>query len=433
MKRVALALMLALAAGLSAAPVRAQAAGDEPRFSVHGEVRTRWEYTENHSDLTDTTGGLFDDSYDFFPFRVRIGAKGVFARNVMGYVELQNVAVFGHQFTPEQVDQDPIGQTTQLNIDTTEVHMYQGFLEMNKIGDTAFGLRVGRQEHTIGNQLILGDLDFYGGQSFDGVRLWWDWEKFDLNAFYYRIGEENATFFGCTAGCGDENLDLYGVYATFGGETWGEIEPYIINFAVGDSPGEKYYSVGARWTRLVNDQVNSDKLLDWSFEYAIQAGSIDPNGADTDISADILEGWIGLNFGSERNHRVHVGVLMASGQDPASADSETWRTLGYDTWDHNRLGDADFFTPENIEDIFAGYTWTGENHGLRASYHVFSEAEAGVGGEDDLGTELDVAYRYIFNPNLNIETGVALLEPGDEFLPADDTVMRVWGQARLRF
>lgn len=426
MKRVALALMLALAAGVSAAPVRAQ--GDEPSFSVHGEVRTRWEYTENHSDFNDDA----DDAYDFFPFRVRIGAKGMFARNVMGYVELQNVAVFGHRDQPEEVAQDPIDQGFQIEIDDTEVHMYQGFLEMSKIGDTAFGLRVGRQEHAIGNQLILGDLDFYGGQSFDGARLWWDWEKFDLNAFYYRIDEDND--FGCSGGCGDDNLDIYGVYATFGGETWGEIEPYIINFADGDAPGnDKFYTIGGRWTRSVNDEVNSDKLLDWSIEYAMQSGSNDPNGADTDISADIIEAWIGLNFGSERNHRVHVGTLMASGESTGDPDIETWNPLGYDTWDHNRLGDADFFTPENIEDIFVGYTYSGENHGFRASYHMFTEAEEGGNGEDDLGSEIDVAYHYTYNPNLGIDVGVAMLQPGDEFGTPDDSVMRVWGQARLRF
>ena len=430
MKRVSLALMLALAAGLSAAPVRAQ---DEPGFTVHGEVRTRWEYLENYSDLSDAT----DDNYDIFPYRVRIGARGVFARNVIGYAELQNVGVFGHR-SPQEVPQYPVDQVEQNEIDITEVHLYQGFLEMSKIGDTAFGLRIGRQEHAFGNQLILGDLDFYGGQSFDGVRAWFDWERFDINMIYYRIDENND---GCVTGCGDDNLDAYGAYLTWGIGAWGDIEPYVIRFADGLDGNDNFYVIGARWTRIVNDEVNSDKLLDWSFEYAMQSGDTGAGGA-TDIGGDILEGWIGINLGAERNHRVHVGALMASGDDAGTAtEDEAWRPVGYDTWDHNRLGDADWVNlgsvdgvaiTNGVEDIFAGYTFTGENHGFRASYHIFTLAED-IGGEDDLGTEVDVAYHYTFNPNLGIDAGVAMVEPGDVFVGLDDSAMRVWGQARLRF
>ncbi|HZN04798.1 MAG TPA: hypothetical protein VFD06_14535, partial [Candidatus Polarisedimenticolia bacterium] len=92
-----------LLAGLAAIVAPVAFAQEEKPFVLHGEVRTRFEYTNNANDFTDsgTAPGLGsnDDQANYWPYRIRIAAEGHFTENISAWIEFQNAGVFGGDFT----------------------------------------------------------------------------------------------------------------------------------------------------------------------------------------------------------------------------------------------------------------------------------------------------------------------------------------------
>ena len=194
MKKVLLGCLLALVAALLFVPATVADEHEDKKISVHGEVRARWEYLDNYTDFTDSDDGSFNDSFDFVPYRVRVGVKGEFTKNVSAYIEIQNHGAFGDSYPlpVAQSPQDPIAQNLRGSYGTNETVLYQGYIDMDEIGGTNLSLKIGRQEHTLGNELLMGDADFYNGHSFDGFRATLDYERWDLDVFFYTIAERNV-------------------------------------------------------------------------------------------------------------------------------------------------------------------------------------------------------------------------------------------------
>lgn len=463
MKRAVWLGMLALAAGMTALPVRAESQDDEgeKKFTIHGEVRARWEYVDNILDFEDSAdrGGIgdpADDSFSFTPFRIRIAAKGMFAKGVTGYVELQNNGFFGDEF-PQKVFDDPIGQafdnTGFYNDDQNDTNLYQGFLELDHIGGSNFGASIGRREHALGNELQMGDSDFYGGQSFDGVRGWYGNDKWNVNGFMYKVAENNILLFTGT----QADVDLRGVTFNmkFGSDQNQEIEPYLIIFHDGAEffiDHADFITLGARYTKSNPDHNGAD----WNVELALQDGDVGSGPNPDSHSASLVEGWFGWSFGGK--HRVHVGALMSSGDDDESdgvggnedTDHEDYLFLFPDNHAHNRLGDMDivegflsyadtFFGSlfsNGITDYNVGYEWMGETNSFMAAYHQFTLTEPLFTGNDALGSEIDLGFNHMYNENTSLGVFVGNFMADDVILDlfgTDDDAMRIWGQARLRW
>src|SRR3989454_8267831 len=144
-------------------------AQEEKPFTIHGEVRFRGEYDNNTSDFDDN----FDDGGLFWPYRVRIEAEGKFTKNVSTWIEFQNAGVAGVGVLGPQ----RLGAFATIG---DGVELYQGNMTLDQLWSKNFSLRVGRQEIVAGNELLLGDLDFYSGQSHDGFVGNWNLKKVNL-------------------------------------------------------------------------------------------------------------------------------------------------------------------------------------------------------------------------------------------------------------
>src|SRR5262245_56630152 len=173
MKKVLLTLVAAASLAAPLAPALAQDDADK-KFTFNGMVRGRYEYFNNYFDLTDNdeSGDANDDSFALAPYRAIVGITGNFSENVSAHVDLQYAGVFGDEFQPEKDIGLPVGEGfTPYLFATQGVQLYQGYIDINKIGGSNIGVRVGRAEHTYGTELFLGDNDYYNGTSFDGARL----------------------------------------------------------------------------------------------------------------------------------------------------------------------------------------------------------------------------------------------------------------------
>ena len=127
------------------------------------------------------TGG---DQFQYFPYRIRIAAEGHFTKNVSAWIEFQNVGVAGN------------GGPTRSGAggDGSDVEMYQGNMTLDKLWSDSFSLRIGRQEMVAGNELLLGDDDFYTGISHDGGVGMWDFDNVDVMVWYTRPTESGVLF-----------------------------------------------------------------------------------------------------------------------------------------------------------------------------------------------------------------------------------------------
>jgi hypothetical protein len=465
MKRFGWILFLAL---VVVTPLFAEEEADKFKFS--GEVRARWEWLDNMLDFNDADTA--DDSYDIIPYRVRFGVNAQLTDDVSGFVEVQNFGLFGDE-PPFKSNQNPNGQFEE-SADLEDTNLYQGYVQLdNIIQDWDFDLRIGRQEHTLGYELQMGDSDFYNGLSFDGIRGMWNFDKWGLGAFYYRIGDLPCSTAPCPID--DDDSTFAGVTANFAlGDNGMVLEPYIMNFQNQSEVNTvfldkiNFMTLGARFSRPIEtrDDVADGFRFDWNAEVAIQDGDIGPVGAEGDHSASIVEGWFGFNWatGDTGRSRVHVGTLITSGDEEDAGgladdgDHEDYLFLFTDTHANNRLGDSDLettffsfadsafgtFFSSGVTNFNAGYEYVGESHGFMASFHMFTLTEENCVGtisggcQDDLGQEVDVRYGYKYNEVLGFEVGLADFMPGDAIADSvafgnDDDAMRLWGQARLRF
>jgi len=457
MKKVLLAVLAVALVGTAVVP--ALAADDAPTFTFNGEVRARYEYLNNYFDLTDNSGSSDpnDDAYGFAPYRVIIGMTGNFTKNVSGHVDLQYIGMFGdappakdaYDYTP-----NPTGQVdAAYQFGTQGVQLYTGWIDMAKIGGTDLGFRLGRQEHTYGTELFMGDNDYYAGLSFDGLTGTWQHGSNDLNFFYYKTWEDNGFGIVPGPGGGAVDSDLFGAtYDWHFNNGWGSVGGYVLTgqdlggAGVVFFPDSSVTTFGARWNR---EMMNGDKLnmFDWNIELAAQTGDAgDPfGGTSIDLSGSIIEGWFAYNFQAGDTHgRVHIGTLITSGDDLNTTDKyEGFINYYGDFHAYNRFGDLDWvdqFGEQNITDFNIGYEhWFGTQHYVMFAYHMFNATESNGASSDKIGDEIDLTYNFKYSKNLTFETTLGQANPGEYAetffygIPAGtgDPVQRFTLQAKL--
>jgi hypothetical protein len=395
MKKVLFTVLAGVLAGMTFVPAMAQ---DDPekKFAFNGEVRVRYEYLNNYLDLTDNdgSGDPQDDSFGITPYRVMLGITGTFAKNVIGHADIQYLGNFGDQLTPQWGYNFPPDQAFDAynNWGGNGLNLYTGYIETAKIGGSDFGARLGRQESTYGTELFMGDNNYYGGLSFDGVKGMWQHGHSDLNFFYFKLAELNGDFWASVPGDGGgaNDSDLFGATYDWNFDTMGTVGGYILvgqdmaGAGVIGYPDSSIVTYGARWNRamMTGDKLN---MFDWDIEAAVQDGDAgDPTpifggNPSVKLTGWILEGWFGFNFNAGDTHgRAHIGTLMTSGNDPNVIDeSQAFVSYYGDFHAYNRFGDLDWvdgFGQENITDFNIGYDhWFGDRHHVMAAYHIFTQ------------------------------------------------------------
>ncbi len=450
MKKVVLAV-LACALAAPVIPVVRAADDSENKFEFNGMVRSRYEYMNNYLDLADKINGVdSDDHLTVAPYRVDVGITGNFAKNVTAHVDLMYTGHWGDEWNPSwdfwtanfNGFSGPMSQAdTAYQFATQGVQLYQGWVEMGKIGGSDVSLRIGRQEHTYGTELLIGDNDYYSGQSFDGIRAMWQKGHNDLNVFYYKIANADGFFF--TNFGNSSQSTLWGATYDYDLTKWGKVGGNALisqdlgGFGPAFVANSGIDTYGAHWT---NGMMNGDKLnmFDWNIEYDMQTGDLGgPGGPSTNLKAWIGEAWFAFNFNAGNGHgRVHIGTLMTSGDKASTADDEEFVDLYGDFHAHNRFGDLDWvdqFGQSNITDFNIGYEhWFGANHSVMISYHSFKETESNGAASDKIGDEIDLKYGYRYSKNLSFEAFIGEASPDDKLVGyPTDQVQRVSAQAKL--
>jgi len=442
MKKVFLGVLLL---AFAAAPMTTVMA--ESDVSVTTEVWSRTEYLENFDDFTDQTNG--SDGIDFTTYRARVDLNVQVSDDIGACVEIQNFGTWGDAFPLSSQSQDPVIGNLNTNVNN-DTQLYQAYIDLDNVGGSNLSLQVGRQEHTLGNELHMGDNDFYGGQYFDGIRGDLDFESWALTFFYYKV-TERSTLPGSSGvfppgftNNGSDDSDFWGIHGSFDVAEGHNLEPYFLYKRDGNEGGSLLgpkYSAGTLGVLYDHDRTE-DGMFDWSVEVAVQNGEVSFNpGNEPDLSSFIAEGQFGVAFGSDNAHHAKIGfLLVGDGDDPQ--DIEAFMELFPDT--HRRAGAMDVFSSlsssgvggdsfHNLTNIFVGWDWTTGNNTFSAALHQFTLTEDFGGPEDDLGQEIDLMWEHMSGEHVGLQIGISQFMPGDLFTtPNDEDAMRAWAMLRFR-
>lgn len=430
---------------------------EEKKFVIHGEVRQRADFIDNFDSNSDIS-----DSSLFFPYRARIAAEGHFSKNVIGYAEFQSFGVWGD--APPAKGGIPmympnIDQNTSSNLlyNVNSTQLYQAWVGLNNIAGSKFSLKVGRQELVKGSEMLLGDLDFYSGIAHDGMVGSFNYDSFALDVWYTRPLQSGSLFFygWPTTGVPDHaSTNFYGVWADFKKipKNIG-VSAYLMNYEVGQTTsypyGSAFYTIGARANK---DAETGKNGFAWNAEIAMQSGDFTYGGDIVnkgDISAMGFEGMFGYNLNAGGNdHFFQIKYVMASGDkdfsdpDYDGTKMESFNPMFQDY--HFRYGLSDVFSFSNLTAISLGWKMRAKDHCFGVDYWMFDSTEDMIDAAGDTqtnwGSELDVYWKYQYNPNTQFMTGLAYFMPGDAIKymsdPAGgptDAGMRLVGNLRLRF
>jgi hypothetical protein len=225
--------------------------------------------------------------------------------------------------------------------------------------------------------------------------------------------------------------DFMGGYATFGVNKH-SFDVYILDLRNHEIDFD-VMTYGGRYSW------NNPDGLFWNIEYAMQTGDVD---ATTDAGGDVMEAWLGYHF--NKKHAIWGKYAAASGDD-AAADYDGFIPLFGDF--HNRLGRGDWFQLSDtttalgvggttgIDAYAIGYTANpNDKTEWGVAYWDYSAAES-FGGPDGLGQAIDLYVSHKYNDNLTFSASGSQLSPDDGLTGggADDSVYRIYGQARIRF
>jgi hypothetical protein len=452
MRKFLFVFLMVAAVAACFAPLLAEEMEDGKKFVIHGEIRQRGDFSENFFDLDDDT----DDSGIFYPYRARIGAEGHFGKNVVGYVEFQVFGFWGDTNPNRANISGPVGNSSEFNnpfatapffqsfenSDFNDPQLYEGWVALNKIRGSNFSLKFGRQEIVRGSEMLLGDSDFYNGVSHDGVMANWQWENFSLDVFYTRPRQD--FLIGIP---GHENVNFWGGWAQWGmWENSVDVAAYALYYEDGNSgatftppsgpPGigrRAFWTIGGRTGR----EISGKNGFNWNAEFAFQTGdqhdiALGGLGDNKDISANAFEAMIEYNLNAGGNdHRFHIGGATATGdEDSTDQDAEAFDPLFQDS--HARYGYSDLFQLSDFTAVNAGYNVRIRAHTWGGDVWSYKLAEE-IGGEDDLGKELDLFWKFNYSDNAQITIATAWFDAGDLFGTDTDKAVRAFANLRLRF
>ena len=280
---------------------------------VGGSIRIRGNYYD------------FDDNSEtsFVEQRTRLSVTADFTQDVSAFIELDYYNFWGEDFRSLYLTGADFRGSGGNDVD-----LYQGYIEVKNLWGSPVSMRVGRQELSFGNELLVGTNDIsslYRGLSFDALRLTFANDVVTVDAIAAKLVETLGDF-------GDDDVDLYALYGSYLG-----IEDVVIDaywMFIHDDQGAvaglingvdvDIHTLGLRGAGVIG-------AFDFEVEAAYQLGDVDdvPNPwfrlfdreADVDYDEFAVNLELGYTFDCAWQPRVFAGFAYLGGGDP---DERCW-------------------------------------------------------------------------------------------------------------
>ncbi len=282
-------------------------------------------------------------------------------------------------------------------------------------------LRGGRQELLYGNERLISPKDWINTrQTFDGVKLFWRGEDWDVDAFWTRpVPQLQHVDTDHNFDHPDPHLEFYGLYTTR--KAWKDhrVDLYYLRLAKYDGPIPfQNHTLGGRYE-------GKHEAWLWEVEGGYQFGGF---GA-LDHSAGFFVLGAGRKLVSVGwNPVLWVYYQWASGdRDPGDGDRGTFNQLFRTP--HKDLGWMDMVGGQNIEDLNFRLTvtpqpswtfilWWHIYHLQQARDALYDASGAAIRQDPtgaagrDVGSEADLGLRWTFRPRADVLFGYSHLFPG---------------------
>ena len=391
-----------------------------------GEVRTRTEADRPSSPL----------AADVFTYlRTRLGIRVDPTSHVRVFLQVQDSRVLGSE-----------GNTSSNARAANLLEMHQGYVEFSQSARSAyFSLRAGRQEVALGNERLLGVVNWSNlGRSLDGVRLVASarnvvdgvpsWSASLVGATI----EERGRRFG-TAAASSKSADHVVAGAFFSHSLAAKSQLDLTLFYDGQSVYRQFANSdrGSADTRL---KMSLPFQLQGELEAAWQFGHQQRVGADTTMRvSQKVNAWLtGVRVGA-KSGILTVGADLLSGDNNAANGSYSAFSTTFGS-NHAFYGLMDNFgepaagtRERGLVDLLAMSSRVINGPlSIKGELHYFTLQ---AGDHADLGTELDLALPMRVDRAGVVEIGYGVFRPagGAELLGiATRNRMRHWGYLQLR-
>ncbi len=380
---------------------------DDLTLTIGGEFRARLEAATN------TGFGSTEPAQDtFFLHRYRLHADLRYRKLLRFYYEFVSAHLEDRDFA--------MNGTLENRFDH-----HQLFMDARILGeDVPLTLRVGRQELLYGKERLVSPLAWANTRRrFDGVKLFYEHEKFQIDAFYMRpVPVSIAEGLNRKPDEYREEQHFYGLYTTCKAIPNHVIDMYFLalrdtgdlrnaNMRTGDL---SVYTIGSRIAGKCGGG------FDYDAELAGQWGR---------FAGDTIQAWMaGVEMGYTFKNikcmpRIGIGFDYGSGDDnPFDSTHGTFNQMF--PLGHAYLGDLDLFGRQNI--LATNVNITGKvckNLTAKLVWHTFwndskrdalYNAGGGAGRRNvfggaghDVGNELDLTLKYVIDRHQKLVGGYA--------------------------
>jgi len=412
---------------LTALPVLAADTGSgtgTAKLNWFGSIRIRPEYDDNLYDVSSTQG---EDNITYTSYRVRLGVKAELDNNISAVIESQYMGKFGEDQTAIR------GSQTWSNTGST-AQLFQAYIDAKNIAGQPVSVRAGRQTLVLADGWLMGNLDFYGGTSWDGVRVDVDHKRGTFTGFYMKEAEldspELMAAYGAPRGLGYS--DMYGLWSTWKLAKKMNLEAGILYHNDHNSqylPGHPLYR-DKRMTYTANfryeDKTGPFAVVNAAWQRGTGLNSSYTDYADIDAKAwEVTAGW---KFEVEGNpNKVYARVAQYGGDKPSTEKNETFDPLYMDF--HGRYGLSDFWSgawgrPAYLGGPYGAYFlqlgFESQLPGglkLGAMFQNVRRDQRFEVENRNLGTEFSVAAGYDYGKNHTLNVGFAQVYPGPAIDP----------------
>ena len=385
---------------------------------IGGDVRARTEYKRPLNYVTADGGEPTGE--DGTSLRSRVHLHWVPNEDVNVFLQLQDSRFFGVDSVNDNADDDLDVRQAYVSLNAMELPLFE------EIGVTDAEVRVGRIGlPTFGDGYIIGsnDWEVVGPIAFEGFwlsGLFGDEEAgVDFDLLWMDFSNNDPT--GGNAIGPAEDTVYWGLNVATNHVPLVNIEAYSWFLNRPKDVDELIYG----W-RLETEFPESCFLHDFFgvFEYAVSGG--ERGTLDVDANFWVLRGEYDFEL-FDLPHTVGIGYSHATGTPGSASDDETWDAPLAES--HRLLGQYDLVSNSNVNDFFVHLSVAPtERTSLDLQYHMFTLDEeddgwetvtggtVGAGGsilDDDLGSEIDVRFRFTPNNTVDLSLGFSLFQAGD--------------------
>ncbi len=356
------------------------AAQEPTQVSFGGQVRPRFESRKPG-----------DESWtSFTSMRVRAALDARLEGNVRIFVQMQDVRLFGEESNT----------LTDYRADNFDLH--QGFVELTEVPSLGGALRVGRQELALGEQRLLGAVNWtQQGRSFDGFRYTNQSSGgVTVNLFAMKLRED-------TSEDQDWESSFVGAYGTLPMGDAGALDVYGLLTTDSREENQGELTFGSLWKGQAGP-------INLRIEGSLQTGERD----GTDVSAYMV--------GASARAKIHESATatlwydyLSGDDDPEDDEIGVFNTLF--ATNHAFYGLADYFLniPVHtgglgLKDAAVKFAFVlSPKAGLKVDLHNFQAAQEGDLSTQSLANEVDLTLTYQFSRALTVMSGYSYVQAKD--------------------